>query len=59
MTASTDQAEQFTDGAILWPLLTLAGPLVVIQLLQVAYNFTDTFWVGRLGADAVSALSFS
>ncbi len=24
-----------------------------------AYNLTDTFWVGQLGADAVSALSFS
>lgn len=59
MSGSTDQAEQFTDGAILGPLLALAGPLVASQLLQVAYNFTDTFWVGRLGADAVSALSFS
>ncbi len=40
-------------------LLVLAGPLTATQLLQVAYNLTDTFWVGRLGADAVSALSFS
>ncbi|MFC6964011.1 MATE family efflux transporter [Halocatena marina] len=60
MTAAADeQADRFTDGAILWPLLTLAGPLVATQLLQVTYNFTDTFWVGQLGADAVSALSFS
>lgn len=60
MTAAADeQAGRFTDGAILWPLLTLAGPLVATQLLQVTYNFTDTFWVGQLGADAVSALSFS
>jgi putative MATE family efflux protein len=25
----------------------------------VIYNLTDTFWVGRLGADAVSAISFA
>jgi putative MATE family efflux protein len=54
-----DQSRRFTQGSIVWPLLALAGPLTVTQLLQVAYNLTDTFWVGRLGADAVSALSFS
>lgn len=38
MTAAADeQADRFTDGAILWPLLTLAGPLVASQLLQVTY----------------------
>ncbi|WP_225335741.1 MATE family efflux transporter [Halomicrobium urmianum] len=56
---STDQSDQFTRGSIVRPLLVLAGPLTATQLLQVAYNLTDTFWVGRLGAGAVSALSFS
>ncbi|CCQ34412.1 phosphonopyruvate decarboxylase protein [Halorhabdus tiamatea SARL4B] len=60
MTQTTDdRSDRFTDGSILWPLLALAGPLTVSQLLQVAYNLTDTFWVGRLGADAVSALAFA
>jgi putative MATE family efflux protein len=54
-----EQSNRFTDGSIVWPLLALAGPLTVTQLLQVAYNLTDTFWVGRLGTDAVTALSFS
>ncbi len=57
--SSSDQSNRFTRGSILWSLLALAGPLTATQLLQVAYNLTDTFWVGRLGADAVSALSFS
>jgi putative MATE family efflux protein len=48
-----------TEGAMLGPLFALAAPIVASQLLQVIYNLTDTFWVGRLGADAVSALSFS
>ncbi|WP_436927614.1 MATE family efflux transporter [Halosimplex amylolyticum] len=56
---ASDQSSRFTEGAIIWPLLTLAGPLTATQLLQVAYNLTDTYWVGRLGAEAVSALSFS
>jgi len=56
---SGDRSERFTQGSVVWPLLVLAGPLTATQLLQVAYNLTDTFWVGRLGADAVSALSFS
>jgi len=56
---SGEQSSRFTDGAILWPLLALAGPLTATQLLQVAYNLTDTFWVGRLGTDPVTALSFS
>ncbi|WP_114577028.1 MATE family efflux transporter [Saliphagus sp. LR7] len=50
---------RFTEGPIAWPLLALAGPLTATQLLQVAYNLTDTFWVGQVGADAVTALSFS
>ncbi|MDS0278866.1 MATE family efflux transporter [Halomicroarcula sp. S1AR25-4] len=59
MTATSEQSERFTQGALLWPLLTLAAPLVATQLLQTLYNIADTFWVGRLGQDAVSALSFS
>ena len=59
MTATSDQSERFTEGALLWPLVTLAAPLVGTQLLNVVYNLTDTFWVGRLGRDAVSAISFA
>ncbi len=56
---SDERSTKFTQGAILWPLLALALPLTATQLLQVAYNLTDTFWVGQLGAAAVKALSFS
>lgn len=48
-----------TEGALLKPLVILSLPIVASQLLQVAYNIADTFWVGRLGGDAVAALSFS
>ncbi len=37
----------------------LAWPVVVGMLVQVLYNITDTAFVGRLGADAIAALTFS
>ncbi|SEO43581.1 putative efflux protein, MATE family [Halogranum amylolyticum] len=40
-------------------MLNLAWPMVAIQLLQVAYNLADTFWLGALSADAVGALSLA
>ncbi|MFC7200869.1 MATE family efflux transporter [Halospeciosus flavus] len=40
-------------------MVRLAWPMVVIQLLQVAYNLADTFWLGRFSANAVAALSIA
>ncbi|SFS69722.1 MATE family efflux transporter [Halostagnicola kamekurae] len=48
-----------TDGSLVRPMFHLAWPLVVIQLLQVAYNVGDTFWLGALSPDAVGALSLA
>jgi putative MATE family efflux protein len=48
-----------TDGELLKPLVVLSLPIVLSQMLQVGYNLADTFWVGRLGQEAVSALSYS
>ncbi|WP_049916722.1 MATE family efflux transporter [Halogeometricum pallidum] len=44
---------------MLKPLLVLSLPIVLSQLMQVCYNLADTFWVGRVGENAVSALSFA
>ncbi|WIV67190.1 MATE family efflux transporter [Natrialbaceae archaeon AArc-T1-2] len=57
--ASHDRAVNVTDGALLKPLVVLSLPIVLTNVLQVGYNLADTFWVGRLGQPAVSALSFS
>lgn len=40
-------------------LLTLAGPIVLGNLLQTGYQLVDAFWVGRLGAGAVAAVAVS
>lgn len=48
-----------TDGDLVHPLVALAWPVVVIPVLQVAYNVADTLWLGRLSAAAVGALSLA
>ena len=47
------------EGPIVRSLLTLAGPIVLANVLQTVYQLTDTFWVGRLGVEAVAAVSLS
>ena len=46
-----------TSGAITPRLAQLAWPLVLGNLLQTFYNLADMFWVGRVGPDAVAAVS--
>jgi len=46
-----------TEGSIISSLLTLAVPIILANILQTAYQLTDTFWVGRLGAEAVASIS--
>lgn len=49
----------FTTGSIPRALYTLAIPIILANILQAGYQLTDAFWVGRLGADAVAAVSIS
>ncbi|MFC6717550.1 MATE family efflux transporter [Natrialbaceae archaeon GCM10025810] len=57
-TSAADEA-RLTEGDLVRPMFRLAWPLVVIQLLQVAYNVGDTFWLGALSPDAVGAISLA
>ena len=59
MTVLEESDGGLTDGPLVRPMLRLAWPLVVIQLLQVAYNVGDTFWLGALSPDAVGAVSLA
>ncbi|WP_321112692.1 MATE family efflux transporter [Halorussus salinisoli] len=56
--AST-KSDGITDGGLVRPLFHLAWPIVVTQLLQVAYNVADAFWLGRYSANAVGAISLA
>lgn len=44
------------SGNIAGSLAKLALPLMGISFIQMAYNLTDIFWIGKLGAGAVAAV---
>jgi len=44
-----------TEGGILKKLLLVAAPIMGTHFMQMAYNLTDLFWLGRVGSDAVAA----
>ena len=64
MAAQTDAVRMtrprapLTEGSITVNLLRLAVPIIISNMLQTAYQVVDTFWVGRLSAEAVAAVSF-
>ena len=55
----TKSANGITEGDLIKPMIRLAWPMIVIQLLQVAYNLADTFWLGRYSTNAVAAISIA
>jgi len=50
---------EILNGSIKKTLLKLAYPLIFFNLLFIVYNLTDTFWLGKLGREAVSAPTVS
>lgn len=55
MSKSTAGTNDLTQGGILNKLLLVAVPIMGTQLMQMLYNLTDMFWLGRVGSDAVAA----
>ncbi|MBI2992617.1 MAG: MATE family efflux transporter [Gammaproteobacteria bacterium] len=51
------RTRQITEGPIVRSLLVIAGPIVFTNILHSAYQLVDMFWVGRLGADGLAAVS--
>ncbi|MDC3416925.1 MATE family efflux transporter [Aquibacillus salsiterrae] len=50
----------FTSGNILQQIFAFSTPILLTQLLQVSYQFTDSLWVGNLlGANALGAVAVS
>ena len=50
---------KLTEGKILGSLVSIALPIIFANILQTGYQLIDTFWLGRLGANAVAAVSLS
>jgi putative MATE family efflux protein len=44
-----------TEGSILKKIVLVAAPIMGTQFIQMAYNLTDMFWLGRVGSFAVAA----
>jgi putative MATE family efflux protein len=57
--AAYREAYPLTAGPIGPPLVLLALPIVITNLLQTAYNLADTFWLGRYSTEALAAISFA
>ena len=55
--SGTEGRVDMTTGAVTPRLFKLAWPLVAGNLLQTVYNLADMFWVGRVNAEAVAAVS--
>ncbi|HZK75669.1 MAG TPA: MATE family efflux transporter, partial [Candidatus Kapabacteria bacterium] len=57
--SASSRHAKLVEGPILRSLVTLAVPLILANVLQAAYQLIDAFWVGRLGGNAVAAVSVS
>ena len=44
-----------TEGSILKKLIAIAGPIMAMQVFQMAYNLIDMFFLGQISAEAVAA----
>ncbi|AEV33269.1 putative efflux protein, MATE family [Owenweeksia hongkongensis DSM 17368] len=51
--------KDLTTGSIFKSLVFLAWPIIMANVLQTMYQLIDTFWLGRLGANAVASVSLS
>ena len=50
------RVNDITEGNIVKALFRLALPIMGTSFVQMAYNMTDMFWVGRIGSRAVAAV---
>lgn len=52
-------SRSLTEGSISRALVRLSLPIIASNLLQTMYQITDAFWVGRISAQAVAAVSLT
>jgi putative MATE family efflux protein len=51
--------QQQNGASVLRQLVVLAWPIVLAFMMQTSYNLVDLFWVGKLGATAIAAVSLA
>lgn len=52
-------SDKLLKGSITKSILSISLPVIGANILHTIYQITDTFWVGRLGTEAVAAVSLS
>ncbi len=53
----TEKRDLILNGSLMTVILTLAVPIVINSFIQTMYNLTDTYWLGKLGTDHMSAIT--
>lgn len=49
--------KQVLEGSLIRAMVVIAVPVVVNSMIQTCYNLTDTYWLGRVGTDALAAIN--
>lgn len=52
-----DNQNNFAIGSLPKHIMSLAGPMIVAQLINVLYNVIDRIYIGRIGSNATLAMS--
>ncbi len=52
-----DNQNNFAVGSVSKHILSLVGPMIVAQLINVLYNVIDRIYIGRIGSNATLAMS--
>lgn len=52
-----DVLRQVLEGSLIRAMLAIAVPVVANSVIQTCYNLTDTYWLGRVGTDALAAIN--
>ena len=47
------------NGNILLTISKISIPIMLTSLINMAYNLTDMFWIGKLGSDSVASVGIS
>lgn len=51
--------EKILSGSVVRTTLWLAWPIIIANIVNISYNLVDTFWLGKLGKEALSAPTVS
>ncbi|MBF8437870.1 MATE family efflux transporter [Halanaerobiaceae bacterium Z-7014] len=59
MKVAKTNKQEIIDQPILPTLIKLSWPIIIGQGMHLMYQLADTFWVGRLGAEYLAAMSLA